>query len=235
MTIVMKLFSITFLSFNMCSVDAFIPCSNPTIICNGRTITTTLKATKAETEAERLLAKARELQAQVKQQQDDLHNSIMAKKVVQDSHTDEIISQLFPPNDSGGTCDLVARLRSKRLASDVLLQVVHRLHERTRVVENKEPDLEPFTPLLIEAAKILDKEFLTQKSECGGKITHAEMVHCGGGNMAELLLDKAKDLAREYDEQFQKRQESFYDAAKKKHSRDEVDERGWKDGDAWNP
>ena len=53
--------------------------------------------------------------------------------------------------------------------------------------------------------------------------------------MAELLSDKAKDLAREYDEQFQKRQESFYDAAKKKHSRDEVDERGWKDGDAWNP
>ena len=46
--------------------------------------------------------------------------------------------------------------------------------------------------------------------------------------MASILKDKAKDLAREYDEQFQKRLESFYDAAVKKHTRDEVDSRGWK-------
>ena len=45
---------------------------------------------------------------------------------------------------------------------------------------------------------------------------------------ATIDKDKAKDLAREYDEQFQKRLESFYDAAVKKHTRDEVDSRGWK-------
>ena len=53
--------------------------------------------------------------------------------------------------------------------------------------------------------------------------------------MAEIIKDKAKDLGREHDEQFRKRLESFYDAAKRKHSRDEVDRDSWRDGDVWSP
>jgi hypothetical protein len=233
--IMMKLIPIAVLSVSMhSSVHAFTP-STITKTRRVRSTISSLQATSAQTEAERLLEKARQLKAQVKQQEDDLHNNIMAKKKTQDSHTDEIILQLFPPNDEGGTCDLVARLRNKRLASEVLVQIVQRLHERTRVADVKEPELESYTSRLIEAADILDREFITKKSECGSKMTHADLVHWGGGNISGILRDKAKDLAREYDEQFQKRQESFYDAAVKKHNRDEVDSRGWKDGDAWNP
>ena len=228
----MKLIPVAVLSTAMTSaVRAFAPLIQPNPLY---TATTALQSTSAETEAERLLAKARELKAQAMQQENELHANVMAKKASQDAHTDEIISHLFPPGEEG-TCDLVSRLRSKRLAVDVLLQIVQRLHERTRVSETKEPDLEPYTGRLLEAAEILDREFVTNKSECGSKMHHADLVHWGGGDVAGILRDKAKDLAREYDEQFQKRLESFYDAAVKKHTRDEVDSRGWKDGDAWNP
>ncbi len=50
-----------------------------------------------------------------------------------------------------------------------------------------------------------------------------------------MLKDKAKDLGRAHDEQFQKRLESFYDAAKRKHKRDEFDRDSWRDGDVWSP
>lgn len=168
----MKLIPIALLSGMCSSVAAF---SSPIGIgaCTARIASSALGATSAETEAERLRAKARELMAQVKQQEDDLHNSVMAKKASKDAHTDEIIKDLFPANDEGGTCDLVGRLRNKRLASDELIHVVERLHERTRVAEVKEPELEPYTDRLIEAAEVLDREFVTHKAECGSKMTHA--------------------------------------------------------------
>ena len=43
--------------------------------------------------------------------------------------------------------------------------------------------------------------------------SRADMMHWGGGNLAQLLRDKARDLGREYDEQFRKRQQEFFDAA----------------------
>ena len=231
----MKLTQIAVLTMSISStVHAFSP-TLQTSICTPRSTILVLQATSAETEAARLLEKARELKAQVKQQEDDLHSNIIAKKKAQDAATDAIIVELFPIDDEGGTCDLVARLRNKRLASDVLVNIVRRLHERTRVAEVKEPALENHIDRLIEAADVLDREFVTQKSECGSKMTHADLVHWGGGHISEILRDEAKDLAREYDEQFKKRLESFYNAAVKKHTRDEVDSRGWKDGDAWNP
>jgi hypothetical protein len=60
-------------------------------------------------------------------------------------------------------------------------------------------------------------------------------MHWGGGNIAGILKDKAKELGREHDEQFQKRLESFYDAAKRKHTRDEFNSDSWRDGDVWSP
>ena len=60
-------------------------------------------------------------------------------------------------------------------------------------------------------------------------------MHWGGGNIAGILKDKAKELGREHDEQFQKRLESFYDAAKWKHTRDEFNSDSWRDEDVWSP
>jgi hypothetical protein len=60
-------------------------------------------------------------------------------------------------------------------------------------------------------------------------------MHWGGGNIAGILKEKAKDLGREHDEQFQRRLESFYDAAKKKYSRDDIERDSWRSEDVWSP
>ena len=248
----------------MCSLThAFTPTAKQNAFVNTKSSTPTysaLQATSADKiDAQRLREKARRLMEEVKKQEDALHSNLIEKKKSQDAATDAIISQLFPANDEGSTCDVADRLRNKRLASDTLVKVVERLHEReiaarglehvepsvsnesvtfARVAEPNEKELAAIQGLvdrLIEAADVLDREFVTQKSECDGKMMHSDIMHWGGGNIAGILKDKAKELGRAYDEQFRKRLESFYDAAKRKHSRDEVDSRGWKDGDAWKP
>ena len=150
-----------------------------------------------ETDVERLLRKARELREQVKAGEDELHSTLFVKKKTRDAATDAIISQLFPDNSDEGTCALCDRMRQKRLASDMLVGVVERLHEREvaarglehvessmhhdqvafhRVAQPDEEELGRIQGLvgrLIEAAEVLDKEFIEQKSECKGKITHS--------------------------------------------------------------
>jgi len=79
------------------------------------------------------------------------------------------------------------------------------------------------TDALIAAAEILDEEYATAKAEARtsgdrerGTMHHAEKLHWAGGRTAEVLREKAADLRREHDEQFVKRQQSYYDAAKRK-------------------
>ncbi|KAL7436785.1 hypothetical protein ACHAXM_005336 [Skeletonema potamos] len=220
------------------------------------TITATqLGATQAETEAERLLRKARELREASQRAEDTLHANLIQKKKEKDAATDLIISQLFPSN---GIDDLVDRLRKKRLASDMLVRVVERLHEReiaARGLEHVEPSLhhdqvtfkrvaqpdkvelakiEGIVNDLVEAAAILDQEWLDQKHKTdGGKITHAEIMHWGGGKIAGILQDKIKELGREQDEQFKKRLQSFYDAANRKKHKDAIDGNSWREDDVW--
>jgi hypothetical protein len=216
----------------------------------------------AETEAERLLRRARELREAVKAGEEELHTTLLQRKKTRDAATDSIIAQLFPTNamdDNGGVCALCDRLREKHLALDMLVRVVERLHERevaARGLEHVEPSIhhdyvtfkrvaqadevelryvQGLVDQLVEAAEILDREFINQKSECNGKITHSDIMHWGGGNIAGILKDKAKDLGREHDEQFRKRLESFYDAAKKKHSKADVDKDSWRSKDVWSP
>lgn len=151
----------------------------------------------AQSDAERLLQKARELREAVKASEDELHSTLIEKKSKRDATTDSMIAALFPTDDDDGTCALCDRLRQKRLASDMLVQVVERLHEREvsarglehvepsvhnnqvtfkRVAEPNEEELERIQGLisrLIEAAEVLDKEFIDEKSECNKAITHS--------------------------------------------------------------
>jgi hypothetical protein len=161
-----------------------------------------LRAT-ADTEAERLLRKVRELRKEAKAGEDELHTTLIQRKKTRDAATDSIIAQLFPivkvadGNDvSGGdgVCALCDRLRERRLAADVLVRVVERLHERevaarglehvepsvhhdqvtfVRVAQPDEAELRKVQGLvdrLIEAAEVLDGEFIEEKSECNGRI-----------------------------------------------------------------
>ena len=158
--------------------------------------TSVLRAT-AETEAERLLRKARELREAVKSGEDELHTTLLQRKKTRDAATDSMIAQLFPndaKDDNGGVYALCERLREKRLALDMLVRIVERLHERevaARGVEHVEPsvhhdnvtfkrvaqadeaelrNVQGLVDQLIEAAEILDGEFIKQKSECNGRI-----------------------------------------------------------------
>ena len=87
---------------------------------------TTQLHTTAQTEAERLLAKARALREEASREDELLHTTLLTKKYAQDSATDSLIDELFP----GDVDDVVRRLREKRLASDMLVRIVERLHER---------------------------------------------------------------------------------------------------------
>ena len=154
----------------------------------------------AETDAERLLRRARELREAVKAGEEELHTTLLQRKKTRDAATDSIIAQLFPKNnakdddENGGVCALCERLREKRLALDMLVRVVERLHERevaARGLEHVEPSIhhdnvtfkrvaqadevelryvQGLVDQLIEAAEVLDREFINQKSECNGKI-----------------------------------------------------------------
>lgn len=220
-----------------------------------RPITRLTSLAAVETDAERLLRKARQLREQVQQNEKELHTTLIERKMERDTSTDNIIEYLFESCETRGA--LCERLRSKRLASDQLVTVVERLHEReiaARGLEHVEPqhqessvtfkrvsspdeaELEKIVGLidrLIEAAEVLDKEFIEHKQGSHEAITHADMIHWGAGNAAGILKDKSKQLGREFDEQFLQRLESFHEAIKRKHTRDEVHRDDWMDGDVW--
>lgn len=196
------------------SVQAFVSSIVPTNILCATSATTELRAIgAAETEAERLLRKVKELRQQVKAGEDELHTTLIARKKTLDTATDSTIAYLFPTivvdDDNGalttsdggngnddGVCALCDRLRQKRLASDVLVRIVERLNGRevaarglehvapsldrddrvtnfVRVSQPNEVELGKIQGLvdrLIEAAEVLDREFIEQKSECNGVI-----------------------------------------------------------------
>jgi len=241
----MQLIQSIILAANACSIaHAFVPSRLNNAV--GHTLVKPLQAT----EAERLLEKVRALREEVKADEDKLHLSLHQKKANQDAATDAIISNLFQTaNDNETLCD---RLRQKRLASDMLVRIVERLHEREvaakglehvesemsqttkqvtfkRVAQEDEVELvrlEGLLEQLIEAAEVLDAEFISEKSKDDGAATRSHSMHFGGGNMAGIIKDKAKDLGREHDEQFLNRLDSFYEAVVKKHSKEDVD-RSW--------
>ena len=195
------------------STQAFVSSIVPkNFLCATSSVTTKLDAIgAAETEAERLLRKVQELRREVKAGEDELHTTLIARKKTLDTATDSTIAHLFPTivvdsgalttsdgggDDDDGVCALCDRLRQKRLASDVLVRIVERLHERevaarglehvapsmdrddrvtnfVRVSQPNEVELIKIRGLvdrLIEAAEVLDREFIEQKSECNGVI-----------------------------------------------------------------
>mmetsp|Transcript_22747 Transcript_22747/g.47244 ORF Transcript_22747/g.47244 Transcript_22747/m.47244 type:complete len:273 (+) Transcript_22747:391-1209(+) len=205
-----------------------------------------LSATAAESEAEALLRRARELKAAAAEAEKQVHNTLLDKKAQRDAETDKVIDNFFP---HGGTDSsdmdldaLVHRIKTKRPSSDLLLRVVDRLHEREvaaqglahvepsvhhdhtefQVVKSEvdEKELNRVSGLidrLIDAANVLDEEWYKEKAAKGEKYkTHNELVHWSAGDVAKTLQEKAKDLRREHDETFKKRQEEYYAAARKK-------------------
>lgn len=215
---------------------------------NGR-IPTTAKPQvmfmSAQSDAEALLAKARKLREQAEAEEHKLHTNLIEKRNCQNEATDNIIQQLFPITEGEVHNDaakhaLAKRVESMKLSTSALENVVERLHEREiaarglehvepsrhhdqvkfiRVAAPKEDELVRVQGLiqrLIDAAEILDEEHLKNEKEHH----HVDSTHWSRGTLSKVLKEKAHFLGREHDEEFKKRLEEFYEAAKKKKDYD---------------
>jgi len=187
-----------------------------------------------QSEAERLLQRARELRESAVQDEHRIHVSLAEKKAKKDAKTDQLINYLFFEND-GST--LVDRLHKKNPSMETLETIVDRLDEREVIAEGKEHvrlvekngkvtfervslrDDEELASIqgkiedLIEGVMVLDDEFRRKKDGKGDSyVTHTEDQHWGGDKKAERLTNRAHEIRREREEQFQKRLEEFYEA-----------------------
>ena len=171
----------------------------------------------ADTDVEALLAKVRALRESAQASEDALQSDAIRKKQEKDDATDRIIEQLFPVSgEEDTTTALVDRLRAKRLASGMLVQLVERIHAREvsaqslehiearagekvkfeRVAKEDPEELARVRGLvdrLTVAAEVLDKELL--KAKANEKMTNAgeqQVTPLGGnGNKQQSLCISA--------------------------------------------
>lgn len=199
-------------------------------------------ASSEQSEAERLLQRARELRQSALDAEHQVHVSLAEKKAQEDEKTDNLIDLLFFSND-GST--LVDRLHEKNLSIETLERLVDRLDEREVIAEGKEhvrlvydkngkatfervcqkdeTELEKVKGKideLIEAVAVLDDEIRRKKNAQGdNRFTHTEVQHWGSDKRAERLNNRAHEIRREREEQFQKRLAEFYEAQRIKKDR----------------
>jgi len=131
-------------------------------------------------------------------------------------------------------------IQTKKLSAACLKRVVQRLHEReisARGLSHVEPSLhhtrvkfevvadvnqddlervEGLIPLLIDAASVLDQRMLTDPTHADSKKHAVDSTHWASGKLSKVLKEKANFLGREHDDQFKKRLQEYYEAAKRK-------------------
>lgn len=217
------------------TLTAFAPRSTPS---RTRASLSPLRSseTSNETEAERLLRKARELRAAAAREEQKVHGDLTEKKSERDRQTDALIEELLFGNQ-----DLVGLLRKKRLSMTTLERIVLRLDERQLRaqgwehvqgktvdgrtefvrVSKEDPDtlarLEGKIEQFIDAVEVLDAEFRDQKQKKGQSfVAHAEEEHWGGGKCAKYLRDRIKEIRRERSEHFQARMKDLQESQRRK-------------------
>lgn len=206
-------------------------------------LTVNVSRESVESEAERLLRKARELRAAAEQAQHEVKGELTQKKKSKDAQLDMIIDGLFFPSERDTS--LVDRLRGKRCCMDTLENIIVRIDERETAAKGldvKDTDavkeaerLEGLVDQLLEACSVLDEEFRSQKNSKGEAfVAHAEEEHWGGGKSAERLEARIKEIRRERSEQFQKRQAEFREAQRIKDD-DDHKFQGYNDLSTWSP
>lgn len=205
------------------------------------TTTSLFSSTKdGETEVEKLLRMARELRQQAEQDEQEIHNSLHAKKEQKDSETDALIATLFD-----GSTPIMKKLSERKCCTETLLRIVDRLFEREckargleQVVSShhhdqntlqfkrvktgqiNQADLDATTVMmddLLDACAQLDDKFKKDQEARGEvHVTHLDREHWNAGELANLVDSHIRGLRREHDEQFQKRQQEFFEAQRRK-------------------
>lgn len=198
-------------------------------------------SSQQETEAERLLRKARELRAAAERAEQQVHGDLTQKKAEQDAQTDDLITQIRILNEGNTAAATAEALRDKRLSMATLERILLRLDARYvraqgwehvqgkvgtdghtefhRVAAPDETEvqrLEGKVEQFIEAVRILDEEFRTNKKAKGeAHVAHAEETHWGGGKAAEYLQGRISEIRRERSEHFQARMKELQDAQRR--------------------
>lgn len=197
-----------------------------------------LSTASGQSEAERLFQRARELRESAIQDEHQVHVALSEKKAQRDAKTDKLINSLFFEK---GAWTLVDRLHKMNLSIETLERIVDRLDEREVIAEGKEhvrlvakdgkatfervslKDDEELARIqgkieeLIGGVMVLDDEFRSKKSTTGDPyVTHTDDQHWGGDKRAERLTNRAHEIRREREEQFQNRLEEFYEAQRVK-------------------
>lgn len=228
---------------SICSIDAFVP--NPlrgeTLSIQARK-NNNVALFMSMSEAEALLAKARALREEAALDEEELHSSLIEKKKNQNIEKDVVISALFPLNDDNSSASVASRMESHRFSAPMLKKVVERLHEReiaakgldhvesshnheehkvefVRVSQPKQEELERVQGLiqkLIDAAEILDEKYLKNEHLQKKHHHHVDDSHWSSGSLSKVLKEQAHFLGREHEEEFKKRLEEYYEAARKK-------------------
>jgi hypothetical protein len=192
-------------------------------------------STSTESEAEGFLRMARELREQAQHDEQKVHKELHAKRTAGDQQLDHWIKELL--EHGKGTAAIVDGLHEKRPSMETLEHVVDRLHKRhiialgkehvqseisttdaafervTHTKDEEEADrLIGLVESLLAAVQVLDEEL--QKK--GAPIAHAESQHWGGDQTAQQLNNRWRELRREHEEQYLKRQESIVEAQRRK-------------------
>lgn len=224
--------------------EGFSPTAMQVIIRGDRKRDSRLTILAVSSDVEALLQKARELRAQAEAEEAQLHHSLLEKKSARDMETDALIDDLFPDfpmkDDDASLASLATTLEEKRLSTNMLKRVVERLHAREisaqgidhvessvthsdvqfrRVSEPNSEELNRVRGLishLLNAAEILDGKHSKES-----KTRHAvDKSHWSTGELHKVLSEKVHFLGREHDDQFKKRLEEYYEAARKKDRKD---------------
>lgn len=221
----------------------------PVAISKGQKIhareATSLGATAASDDAQRLLAKARALKEEAEREAHALHETRLTQKEGRDQTLDRCIDALFPPSSQDDSVEAVAaRLKSLQYSTDKLLEIITRLFQlelKAKGIRQVEAFFEQNTHTgfkrvpsevneeeakrigqqidsLIQAAEQIDEEYLRERrvAKKARHLSHVELEHWTVGECASILSGKIRELRREHEEQFQERLKSFYAAQRKK-------------------
>mmetsp|Transcript_41019 Transcript_41019/g.47945 ORF Transcript_41019/g.47945 Transcript_41019/m.47945 type:complete len:216 (-) Transcript_41019:173-820(-) len=144
----------------------------------------------------------------------------------------------------------IDKLRDKRLATDCLVGIVQRLHEREMIAkglshveavvgdsdnmdfelvsttdEEEVVRLEGLIDKLLETSAVLDNEFRERESGNSSEKT-ADWSHYTHGQLEDTLREKANNVRREQSDQFKRRQEEFKESVVRKFNRSADDDKG---------
>ncbi|KAL3934860.1 MAG: hypothetical protein SGBAC_009509 [Bacillariaceae sp.] len=197
-------------------------------------------SSEGESEAARLLRLARKLRQQAEEEEQQVHTKLYKKKRAEDEQLDQWIQNLSLSKavEQKKNTHVLKALQERKPCMDTLERIVDRLHEHhmiasgherveakdvevQRIIHEKDDakieQIELQAEAFFEAIGAIDEDLFYQhhNSDESHKVL-TESRHWGGDERAKQLRTRWQGLQREHEEQFLKRQASFFEAQRLK-------------------